>query len=93
MNELTKKVNEEPIKKARQVFAEYGLDNDSNPRLKQLLSEYEARKNRTATFGGVHRRNCYSCGSDYFGGTELCHTCIGVYENEKLFWEQGKVVE
>ena len=91
MNELTKKINEEPIKKARQVFAEYGLNPEKFPELKKQL-DYLDSQSKTVMFN-CGPRTCIVCESKYYGGSNVCEPCQKIYKEEDLFWRQGKVVE
>jgi len=79
------------LNKPREVFADYGLHPEKYPKLNLALKEYEERKlSKKFSFEKVYFKTCPACGIVYISGNEICSRCLDVYENENLFWKQGK---
>lgn len=76
------------LETSRNVFAEYGLHPEKNKLLDEELHSIEMKKGERYFSCGP--RKCIVCGQEYFGGRNLCQECYGVYEEESLFWKQGK---
>lgn len=103
--ERVKEFERERLSEARRVFAGYGLylkdeHKELNPNRKKyeklgesLERREEMRKATKPIYGGVFLRECPVCDCEGYRSVDLCPRCYDVYDNESLFWRQGKTIE
>jgi hypothetical protein len=84
---MNEKEREERKVLARKAFA--NLENDEC--LKGIIKDYEKSKSSSMMFN-CGPRKCYICNIGYYGSKVICPDCTTVYENEQLFWKQGKIM-